>query len=118
MEIWRKFLSRKFLIQLGGLIFSILAIIYGENNEALQVVGQIGVIVFPLAYVIIEAILDGRAMNVVEHVPSFATTIHDLVQLYEDRYGENGISNFIQDFMALLKRHFAEEDIKGPEVTE
>lgn len=118
MAIWKKFLSRKFLIQLGGFIFSVLAVLYGEDNEALLMVGQIGVIVFPLSFAIIEAILDGRAMNVVEHVPSFARTIHDLVQLYENRYGENGVSNFIQDFMGLLRRHFEEEDVDGPEVTE
>lgn len=118
MAIWKKFLSRKFLIQLGGFVFSVLAVLYGEDNEALLMVGQIGVIVFPLSFAIIEAILDGRAMNIVDHVPLFVRTIHDLVQLYENRYGENGVSNFIQDFMGLLRRHFEEEDMDGPEVTE
>lgn len=41
MVIWKKFLSRKFLIQLGGFVFSVLAVLYGEDNEALLMVGQI-----------------------------------------------------------------------------
>jgi len=119
MEVLKKFTSRKFLIQLGGLIFSILAILYGENNESVMIIGQIGVIVFPLAYIVVETYLDGKALSLKQTVPTFARTINDLVQLYEEKYGEDGITNFIQDFMALLKRHFEEDqDIKRPEVTQ
>jgi hypothetical protein len=105
-EFARKFLSRKFLASLSAFIVSALLAFYGEQ-EWIRLVATLGVIVSPLVYVFIEGWLDGKAIFTFEHIPTVSRAIRDLVEVYEDKKGENDISKFIEDLAILVENHFA-----------
>lgn len=119
MELLKKFASRKFIAAAASFAFSIAAIIWGADNQWLQIIGAIGMIVAPVVYMFVEAWIDGKSVAAQEYVPTVSTAVYDLVQVYENKYGESGITNFIQDLSILVKSHFdAEVDIEKPEGTE
>ena len=109
MEFMKKFASRKFLMASASFAMSVAAIVFGEGNEAVQLAGSIGAVVSPVVYMLVEAWVDGKALKLNEYVPTVSTAVYDLVQVYEDKYGETGISNLVQDLAVVIKKNFDEE---------
>lgn len=108
MELLKKFASRKFIAAAASFAFSIAAIIWGQDNQWVQIVGAVGVIIAPVVYMLVEAWVDGKSVSAQQYVPTVADAVYDLVQVYEDKYGETGVTNFMQDLSDLVKNHFTE----------
>ena len=109
MELLKKFASRKFIMALASFGMSIAAVVWGQDNQWVQLVGAAGAVLAPVVYILAEAWIDGKNINTTEFVPTIATAVNDLVQIYENRYGENEISNFMQDLTALVNHHFEQK---------
>lgn len=110
MELLKKFASRKFIMAAASFAFSVAAIIWGQDNPWVQLAGAVGAIIAPVVYMLVEAWVDGKAIGAQEYVPTVANAVDELIQVYEDRYGENNITNFMQDLSHLVENHFTPKD--------
>lgn len=102
MEILRKFASRKFIAAAATFAMSIAAVILGEGNEWIQIAGAVGAIIAPTVYMFVEAWVDGKAVAVVQEVPSFAIALYNLIDVFEMKYGASKASDLAQALLLTV----------------
>ena len=107
-EFLKKYLSRKFIAFVVTFILGVLAMVFNDA-EWVQLAGLAFAAMSAAIYMFVEAWVDGKAVAPDVYVPTVATAVYDLVQLYEDKYGENAATNFIQDLSILVGHHFTSE---------
>lgn len=116
-DLLSKFLSRKFVAALALFIVSALAV-FNVDSEIVKTIASVGTILAPMFYILVEGYLDGKSIKLGAVVPTMATAVANLIQVYEDNYGENDISNFVQDLAALFSKYSVEQVASGEVVVE
>ena len=109
-EIIRKFTSRKFIAAAATFIGALLVALNVEEGT-IQLIAVIATVIAPLFYIAVEGYLDGKNIGT-EYIPTIATTLHDLIDVYEMEKGETGMTNFLQDIAKLVAAHFEVKEVE------
>ena len=113
MEFFKKFLSRKFLAALGVFGLNVFVAIYGEG-ETSQLIAQVGAVLTAVIYMLTEAWLDNKALSLKTAVPTVADALYDLISIYEEKNGANGVSDLVQEMAMIIKKFFVDEQAPVP----